>query len=138
VRSFENRVVIKIFMKPFYCKHFISLQLFWTSIALSILIPTLIKGDDSWKVIENKMLTRWASEVNPDNVLPEYPRPMMVRKEWLNLNGLWDYAITGWDDDFPQQFDGKILVPGLVRFLLNDRPLSDNLAKARSALKNAN
>lgn len=111
MRSFENRVVIKIFMKPFYCKHFISLQLFWTSIALSILIPTLIKGDDSWKVIENQMLTRWASEVNPDNVLPEYPRPMMVRKEWLNLNGLWDYAITGRDDALPQQFERKILVP---------------------------
>ena len=27
-------------------------------------------------------------------VQPEYPRPQMVRPEWKNLNGLWDYAIT--------------------------------------------
>lgn len=23
--------------------------------------------------------------------LPEYPRPQMVRSQWLNLNGMWDY-----------------------------------------------
>ncbi|HEX5222047.1 MAG TPA: glycoside hydrolase family 2 TIM barrel-domain containing protein, partial [Verrucomicrobiae bacterium] len=39
-------------------------------------------------------MTRWAAEVNPTNALPEYPRPQMVRNEWLNLNGLWNYAIT--------------------------------------------
>jgi len=57
------------------------------------------------------MLSRWAGEVSPKNVLPEYPRPMMVRDNWLNLNGLWDYAIVGRDDKYPVQFDGKILVP---------------------------
>ncbi|MEN6311567.1 MAG: hypothetical protein ABFD80_08550, partial [Acidobacteriota bacterium] len=24
---------------------------------------------------------------------PEYPRPEMVRAEWLNLNGQWDFAL---------------------------------------------
>ena len=38
-------------------------------------------------------MTRWANEVSPENVLPEYPRPQIVCEEWLNLNGLWDYAI---------------------------------------------
>ena len=42
---------------------------------------------------------------------PEYPRPQMVRDEWQNLNGLWDYAIRPRDDAQPKQFDGKILVP---------------------------
>ncbi|HIJ66994.1 MAG TPA: glycoside hydrolase family 2 [Planctomycetes bacterium] len=57
------------------------------------------------------MMTRWAKEVSPENVLAEYPRPMMVRDQWLNLNGLWEYAITGKDEEMPKQFDGKILVP---------------------------
>jgi hypothetical protein len=40
------------------------------------------------------LLTRWAKDVTPDRALPEYPRPQMVRPRWLNLNGLWDYAVT--------------------------------------------
>jgi len=48
---------------------------------------------------------------------PEYPRPEMVRADWLNLNGWWDFAIdltnTGEERQFVegQGFDKKILVP---------------------------
>src|SRR5687767_14909030 len=47
-----------------------------------------------WQAKQAPLMTRWAKDVSPDNVHPEYPRPQMVRKDWLNLNGLWDYAIT--------------------------------------------
>lgn len=43
-------------------------------------------------------------------VLPEYPRPQLRRDSYLNLNGLWEYAITG-SDAQPETFDGEILVP---------------------------
>ncbi len=56
-------------------------------------------------------MTRWAEEVSPESVWPEYPRPMMVRAKWQNLNGLWDYAIRPKDAAGPQKTDGKILVP---------------------------
>jgi hypothetical protein len=47
-----------------------------------------------WAIPANTpLLTRWAKEVSPTNALPDYPRPQMVRSDWLNLNGLWDYAI---------------------------------------------
>ena len=46
-----------------------------------------------WKPVEGRISTQWSEQVNPDNVLPEYPRPIMERTEWKNLNGLWDYAI---------------------------------------------
>ncbi|ACU57567.1 glycoside hydrolase family 2 sugar binding [Chitinophaga pinensis DSM 2588] len=65
----------------------------------------------TWKMQPVSIQTRWAKNVTPQNVLPEYPRPQMVRSEWQNLNGLWEYAITGKDAAKPAQFDGQILVP---------------------------
>lgn len=65
----------------------------------------------SWQMQPVNIQTRWAKEVNPQNVLPEYPRPQMVRNEWQNLNGLWEYAITSKDAPKPTQFNGQILVP---------------------------
>ena len=56
------------------------------------------------------MLTVWGSSLDKTNVLPEYPRPQMVRDSYLNLNGVWQYAITG-SDTPPETWDGEILVP---------------------------
>lgn len=63
--------------------------------------------------------TRWAAEVNATNALPEYPRPQMVRADWLNLNGSWDYALTPTATGTPTNFQGKILVPFPVDSLLS-------------------
>src|SRR5689334_83946 len=49
----------------------------------------------AWEPVPGCIMTRWAAQVDPRNPLPEYPRPQLVRKQWVNLNGLWDYAITG-------------------------------------------
>ena len=57
------------------------------------------------------MMTRWAAEVGPTNAHPEYPRPQLVRMDWLNLNGLWDYTITPDSISIQPPFTGKILVP---------------------------
>lgn len=65
------------------------------------------------------LMTRWAKDVSPKNALPEYPRPQMVREQWLNLNGLWDYAITAKDAAVPEKYDGKILVPYPVESALS-------------------
>jgi beta-xylosidase len=45
-----------------------------------------------WRIPDAPLLTPWAVDVSPQNALPEYPRPQMVRSEWQNLNGLWQYA----------------------------------------------
>lgn len=57
-----------------------------------------------------QLKTKWADTITPDNVLPEYPRPTLVRKSYLNLNGTWQYAITK-TEDVPEAFEGTILVP---------------------------
>jgi hypothetical protein len=64
-----------------------------------------------WKPAGDKIKTQWADRVDPQNVLPEYPRPILERTDRLNLNGLWDYAILPAGKAEPEQFDGKILVP---------------------------
>lgn len=64
-----------------------------------------------WKPADGPLMTQWAKDVSPDKVWSEYPRPQMERKQWQNLNGLWDYAITAKNVEQPTQWDGKILVP---------------------------
>lgn len=76
-------------------------------------------GFSQWKPAGDKIKTEWADKVDPQNVLPEYPRPIMERQQWLNLNGLWDYAITKNDAPLPKTFDGKILVPFAIESSLS-------------------
>ena len=83
-----------------------------------ILVPVFglcaaaMSADESWKPAAGPLMTPWAKEVTPERALPEYPRPTFVRKDWLNLNGLWDYAVTPLATDrAPQHWDGRILVP---------------------------
>ena len=65
----------------------------------------------TWKPAPGPLLTRWAAQVSPTNAHPEYPRPQLVRPDWLNLNGLWDYAVTSLAATAPTNFTGQILVP---------------------------
>ncbi len=65
-----------------------------------------------WQPAKGPLMTRWAKDVSPDKVHPEYPRPQMVREKWTNLNGLWDYKIADGSGKHPPEVsDGKILVP---------------------------
>lgn len=63
--------------------------------------------------------TRWTAEVNATNAHPDYPRPQMVRADWLSLNGLWDYAIVATTSGTPTNFQGNILVPFPVDSMLS-------------------
>jgi beta-galactosidase/beta-glucuronidase len=72
-----------------------------------------------WQPAGDKIKTRWASQIDVNNVLPEYPRPIMERAEWQNLNGLWNYAILPIGKQTPSTFDGKILVPFAIESSLS-------------------
>jgi beta-galactosidase/beta-glucuronidase len=62
-------------------------------------------------VYTSDLMTRWGRDVTPDNAWRSYPRPQLKRERWLNLNGLWDYAITRASAAQPTRMDGQILVP---------------------------
>ena len=72
-----------------------------------------------WSQGKGPLTTRWTAKVTPENAHREYPRPQMMRDEWTNLNGLWDYAITPAAASKPQKWDGKILVPFCVQSALS-------------------
>lgn len=64
-----------------------------------------------WHPAGDSIKTAWAEQIDINNVLPEYPRPLMKRTDWQNLNGIWEYAITKSGTPQPEKFDGQILVP---------------------------
>jgi beta-galactosidase/beta-glucuronidase len=72
-----------------------------------------------WKPAGDKLKTEWAKKMDVKNVLPEYPRPIMERADWANLNGLWEYAIKPVGESEPGKFDGQILVPFAVESSLS-------------------
>ncbi|MBR6714033.1 MAG: hypothetical protein IKI80_01695, partial [Bacteroidaceae bacterium] len=85
---------------------------------MTILLVLPLATLAEWKMASVPIKTRFADAVTPDNVLPEYPRPQMVRmagdelagsadvwrtsfmakgdaaKGWINLNGLWEFHTT--------------------------------------------
>jgi beta-galactosidase/beta-glucuronidase len=71
-----------------------------------------------WQPAAGPLKTRWAKDVSPAHAHPEYPRPQMVRKDWQNLNGLWELAITA-KGAKPSEFPSRILVPFPVESALS-------------------
>ena len=68
------------------------------TIALAVLsLAASVQAGAQYAPVGDKIKTRWAGEIDVDNVWNEYPRPIMERADWVNLNGLWDYAILDKD-----------------------------------------
>ncbi|MFO8144055.1 MAG: glycoside hydrolase family 2 TIM barrel-domain containing protein [Dehalococcoidales bacterium] len=89
-------------------------------ILILLLMPLLaIPLMAQWQVAGDRIKTIWGEAVDPGNVWPEYPRPVMERSEWMNLNGLWQYAIRSKEAKKPDGFDGEILVPFAVESSLS-------------------
>ena len=69
------------------------------------------------KVEPIRLLTPWGERLDPDMVLPEYPRPQLSRASYINLNGWWEAAFT--KGDIPRTYPEKILVPFSPESLLS-------------------
>ncbi|TDJ71425.1 MAG: beta-galactosidase [Planctomycetota bacterium] len=89
------------------------------SVLVLLIAPFAGAQQDAAEARPHRLLTRWAAEVSQDLPWPEYPRPQLVRDEWSNLNGRWDYAIRAKDAPRPDEWDGEILVPFCVESTLS-------------------
>lgn len=95
------------------------LTLLTTAVFLGRCLLAAQTQTESWHAAPGPLMTRWAAEVGPTNALPDYPRPQLVRPDWLNLNGLWNYAITPIDVSNITNYEGDILVPFPVESALS-------------------
>lgn len=76
-------------------------------------------SQNAWQQQTSLIPTKWSKDIDVKNVLNEYPRPHLVRSNWSNLNGLWDYAITNKSVEKPSKYEGQILVPFAIESALS-------------------
>ena len=86
---------------------------------MALLSLIFVKVNGQWRPQDCMLSTSWTSEVSSENCLKEYPRPILQRTEWKNLNGLWKYAIRKHGDVFMGNPDGTILVPFAIESCLS-------------------
>ena len=77
----------------------------------AVMLCACNSSETTWAPAGDHIKTVWAEKIDPAKVHQEYPRPQMARESYLNLNGLWDYAISPIDADTMPAPDGQILVP---------------------------
>jgi hypothetical protein len=77
------------------------------------LFATRLLAQAPWQIKQAPLMTQWAALVSTNAPLPEYPRPQLVRTNWLNLNGLWQFQTGATNDPVPvgQTLSNQILVP---------------------------
>ena len=90
-------------------------KLFLTICAFSLILNVSAQ----WSPAGDSLKTSWAEKIDPQKVLPEYPRPLIERNQWSNLNGLWEYAIAPFGALEPATFNGQILVPFAIESSLS-------------------
>jgi hypothetical protein len=75
----------------------------------------------AWTPKTPPLTTPWTAQVSPTNALPEYPRPQLVRPDWQNLNGVWEFARSAAGEAPPvgRTLAESILVPYPVESALS-------------------
>ncbi len=108
----ENNMPFSIFNYQF--------SIIMKRIFLTALCIISVLSADAWELQRKKIISDFALKVTPENAWQEYPRPIMQRKDWKNLNGLWDYRVTTHQTRIPQNInEGKILVPFAIESALS-------------------
>ena len=107
----------------------------WLSVAAAVVALVIIilalGGGDSLSTGNRRLTTPWTSRVSSLNPLPDYPRPQMVRTQWQNLNGPWQFEASSKlglsSPPFGKTLADTIIVPFPVQARLSGIERSDLL-----------
>jgi beta-galactosidase/beta-glucuronidase len=103
----------------------------WLPLAACIAALSVEGAETVWRPAQAPLMTRWSKTVARGQTHTEYPRPQLVRKDWLNLNGLWDYTLTSRGAPLPAEFPERILVPFPIESALSGVMLTNLDEKKR-------
>ncbi|SFR86403.1 Glycosyl hydrolases family 2 [Dyella sp. OK004] len=100
----------------------------WMAMAMVFASMAMAAPDQAtvWNGKVAPLATPWTAAVSPGNALPEYPRPQLARPslehpQWMNLNGLWQYAPGDGKGapPFGQALKNQVLVPYPIESVLS-------------------
>jgi hypothetical protein len=79
----------------------------------TVIVAGCASAPVAWRRAPSPLVTTWGKDVEPEHVLAEYPRPQLVRGEWMSLNGVWQFAEAAADEPPPlaRELSEHILVP---------------------------
>ncbi len=95
-----------------------------------LLLGSLFSAANAWERKSAPIMSTWGESINPSSVWQEYPRPQLVRKDWMNLNGLWKYnrrsgSVNLSYDPRANRYNTEILVPFCVESALSGVMITD-------------
>jgi hypothetical protein len=99
-----------------------TLYTFLLSLCGLVQAPTASAAPAPYQKKTAKLMSPWGEALKAtDPILPEYPRPQMVREKWLNLNGIWQFQpIQNAGEGLPAgELAREILVPFPVESALS-------------------
>ncbi|MBQ9285192.1 MAG: glycoside hydrolase family 2 [Bacteroidaceae bacterium] len=107
--------------------------------ALALVTLSLASVAQEWQRLSAPVMTPWGEQLDPEHVWQEYPRPQLVRPDWMNLNGVWSYfrrdnAVRLTAEPVVSRFNKSILVPFGVESALSGIMHSDLGTTANSTL----
>lgn len=110
-----------------------------TLLSICAMLLTLAIHAAEWKRLSAVIMTPWGEQIDPENVWQEYPRPQLVRQDWMNLNGVWEYfrrtnTVLMTYENRASRFNQRILVPFGVESALSGIMEKDLSSVANSTL----
>lgn len=107
-------------------------------LVVAVLMSTASRAQE-WQRLSAAIMTPWGEQIDPENVWQEYPRPQLVRPDWMNLNGVWEYfrrdnAVSLSYVRTKSSFKRRILVPFGVESALSGIMHTDLGTTANSTL----
>ena len=108
-------------------------------LCLAVAALSLACQAQQWQRLSAPVMTPWGEEINPEAVWQEYPRPQLVRPDWINLNGVWQYyrrdnTVRLVAERSASRFSQRILVPFGVESALSGIKHTDLSTTANSTL----